>query len=120
MSKLFIVHDDGMTSKDQRAAARDDSAILWGRLFRLWVVMTGVWAFMGVWSTGLACSLGDWSAGWCTGPMLLSGGEIAYEMIGLPLFFLVSGLLLRAMLLATRALTRRVVTASAGRSSRLR
>jgi hypothetical protein len=109
-----------MTSNDQRAAPRDDSAILWSRLFRLWVVMTVVWAFMGVWTTGLGCSLGDWSAHWCTGPTVMSGSEIAYEMLGLPLFFLVSGLLMRAMLLATRALTRRTVSASAGRSSRPR
>jgi hypothetical protein len=115
-----IVHDEDMTSNVQRTAPRDDSAILWNRLFRLWAVMSVVWAFMGVWSTGLACSLGGWSAQWCTGATLLSGGEIVYEMIGLPLFFLVSGLLLRGMLMGTRALSRRVVTASAGRSSRSR
>jgi hypothetical protein len=103
-------------SSDPRPAARpDDSTILWRRLFRLWVLMTGVWAFMGIWTTGLACSLGDWSAGWCTGPASLNAGEILYEMLGLPFFFLLSGLLVRGMLRGTRLLI-----ASAGRSSRSR
>lgn len=95
--------------------SRDDSAILWRRLFRLWVLMTGIWAFMGVWTTGLACSLGDLSAGWCVAPPMLNWGEIAYELLGLPLFFLASGLLVRGMLLGARTLI-----ASAGRFSRSR
>ncbi len=94
-------------------APRDDKATLWRRLFRLWVLMTGVWAFMGVWTTGLGCSLGAW----CVGPTTLSAGEIAYEMLGLPFFFLVSGLLVRAMLLGIRALIRLALSASAARSS---
>ena len=109
-----------MSPNAQLAATRDDSAILWRRLFRLWLLMSGAWAFMGIWTTGLGCSLGDWSARWCTGPTPLSAGEIAYEMLGLPLFFLVSGLLVRGMLVGTRALVRRVLNASAARFSRSR
>ncbi|MBX3500253.1 MAG: hypothetical protein KF889_12470 [Alphaproteobacteria bacterium] len=109
-----------MSSDSRPAAPPDDSAILWRRLFRLWVLMTGVWAFMGIWTTGLACVLGDWSARWCTGPVSLNAGEIAYELLGLPFFFLASGLLVRGMLLGTRALTRRAFNASAARSSRSR
>lgn len=95
--------------------SRDDSAILWRRLFRLWVLMSGIWAFMGIWTTGLACSLGDLSAGWCVGPPVLNWGEVVYELFGLPLFFLVSGLLVRGMMLGARALI-----ASAARVSRSR
>ncbi len=94
---------------------RDDSTILWRRLFRLWVLMSGIWAFMGVWSTGLACSLGDWSAHWCVASPALNWGEVAYELLGLPLIFLVSGLLVRGLLLGARSLI-----ASAVRSSRSR
>jgi len=104
-----------MSPNPQIAAARDDSAIMWRRLFRLWLLMTGVWAFMGVWTTGLGCSLGDWSARWCVGPTTLSAAQIAYEMLGLPFFFLVSGLLVRGLLFCTRALI-----ASAARFSRSR
>lgn len=104
-----------MNQNSPPVAPRDDSAILWSRLFRLWVLMSGIWAFMGVWTTGLGCSLGDWSARWCVGPPTLSSGEIIYEMLGLPIFFLLSGLLVRGMLLGTRALI-----ASAARSSRPR
>ncbi|MGE0421336.1 MAG: hypothetical protein AB7O88_03685 [Reyranellaceae bacterium] len=104
-----------MTVSTTPTTSRDESAILWRRLFRLWALMTGVWAFMGVWSTGLACSLGDWSAGWCSGPASLNAGEVVYDMLGLPFFFLVSGLLVRGLLLGTRALI-----ASAARSSRSR
>jgi hypothetical protein len=104
-----------MSLDTQPAEPRDDSAILWRRLFRLWVLMSGVWAFMGVWTTGLGCSLGDWSARWCVGPSTLSVGEIAYEMLGLPFFFMVSGVLVRGMLLGARALI-----ASAARFSRPR
>lgn len=95
--------------------SRDDSAILWRRLFRLWVLMTGIWAFMGIWTTSLACSLGDLSAGWCVGRPVLNWGEIVYELFGLPLFFLVSGLLVRGMLRGVRTLI-----ASAERFSRSR
>lgn len=104
-----------MSLASRPAVTQDDSAILWRRLFRLWVLMTGVWAFMGVWTTGLGCSLGDWLAPWCVGPPVLSAGEIAYELFGLPAFFLLSGLLVRGLLLGTRALI-----ASATRSSRSR
>ena len=104
-----------MSSDPRPAAPPDDSMILWRRLFRLWVLMTGVWAFMGIWTTGLACSLGDWSAGWCSGPVSLNAGEVAYELLGLPFFFLASGLLVRGMLRGTR-----VLIASAVRSSRSR
>ena len=104
-----------MSSNLPPAGARDDSAILWRRLFRLWALMTVVWAFMGIWTTGLGCSLGDWSARWCAGPPTLSFGEILYELLGLPFFFLVSGLIVRGLLLGARALT-----ASAARSFRSR
>jgi hypothetical protein len=104
-----------MKSPPRPAAPHDDSAILWRRLFRLWALMTGVWAFMGIGTTGLACSLGDWSAGWCRVPAALNAGEILYEMLGLPLFFLASGLLVRGLLRGAH-----VLIASAGRSSRSR
>ena len=104
-----------MTVSTTPATSRDDSAILWRRLFRLWVLMTGVWAFMGIWTTGLACALGDWSAAWCSGPASPNAGEIIYDLFGLPFFFFVSGLLVRGLLRGTRALI-----ASAGRSSRSR
>lgn len=104
-----------MTSNTEPVVLRDDSAILWRRLFRLWVLMTMAWAFMGIWTTGLGCSLGTWSARWCVGPTSLSASEIASEMLGLPAAILVMGLLTRGMLLGTRALI-----ASAVRSSRSR
>lgn len=104
-----------MSSDPRPAAPPDDSAIMWRRLFRLWALMTGVWAIMGIGTTGLACSLGDWSAGWCSGATSLSAVDIAYELLGLPFFFLVSGLLVRGLLLGTR-----VLIASATRSSRSR
>ena len=111
MWRRRIGHDGFMSSKTRP----DDSTILWRRLFRLWAVMTVVWAFMGIGTSGLACSLGDWSAGWCSGPVTLNAGEVAYEMLGLPFFFLLAGLLVRGMLMGTR-----VLIASAGRSSRSR
>ena len=89
-----------MSSHPRPAAPPDDSTILWRRLFRLWVLMTGVWAFMGLCTTGLGS---------------LSAAEFVYELLGLPFFFLVSGLFVRGMLLGTR-----VLIASAGRSSRSR
>lgn len=109
------MQDGDMALNAHSDTLRDDSAILWRRLFRLWVLMSGIWAFMGIWATGLACSLGDLSAGWCVGPPVLNWGEIVYELFGLPVFFLVSGLLVRGMLLGARALI-----ASAVRSSRSR
>jgi hypothetical protein len=112
---LLIGHDGGMRPTAPSNTAQDDNAILWRRLFRLWVLMSFVWAFMGVWATGLGCSLGDWLVPWCSGPPLLSVGEIAYELLGLPGFFLLSGLLVRGLLAGTRALI-----ASAARSSRSR
>lgn len=110
-----VGHDGGMSSASRPAAPPDDSAILWRRLFRLWVLMTGVWAFMGIWTTGLACALGDFSAHWCSAPATLNAGEILYELFGLPFFFLASGLLVRGLLRGTRLLI-----ASAARSSRSR
>jgi hypothetical protein len=109
------MQDGDMALNTHSDTLRDDSAILWRRLFRLWVLMSVVWAFMGVWTTGLACSLGDLSAGWCVGPPVLNWGEVVYELFGLPLFFLASGLLIRGMLLGARALI-----ASAVRFSRSR
>jgi hypothetical protein len=111
----LIGHDGIMSPDAPSAAPQDDGAILWRRLFRLWVLMTGVWAFMGVWTTGLACSLGSWLAPSCVGPSPLSVGEIAYELFGLPAFFLLSGLMVRGLLWGARALI-----ASAARSSRSR
>ncbi|MBM3620978.1 MAG: hypothetical protein FJX20_09830 [Alphaproteobacteria bacterium] len=109
------MQDGDMTLRMHSDTSRDDSAILWRRLFRLWVLMSGVWAFMGIWTTGLGCSLGGLSASWCVASPVLNWGEVAYELFGLPLFFLVSGLLVRGMLLGTRALI-----ASAARFSRSR
>jgi hypothetical protein len=107
-------HDD-MALNTPSITLRDESAILWRRLFRLWALMSVVWAFMGVWATGLGCSLGALSASWCVVQPVLNWGEIAYELFGLPLFFLVSGLLVRGMLLGTRALIASAVRASRSR-----